>query len=68
MMDLHSDAGSDPFDDGSSSEVSISTLSFNRFFQYPYDSDTDTRVLKGSGSDAWLRNLNDEEWEKLVVI
>eukprot|EP00985_Skeletonema_marinoi_P014096 scaffold7078_cov148-Skeletonema_marinoi.AAC.3 len=64
-MESHRDAGSDPFDDGSSSEVSISTLSFNRFFQYPYDSDTDTRVLKGSGSDAWLRNLNDEEWEKL---
>jgi len=70
-MDLHSDDSSDdssgPFDDGSSSEACLSMMSSNRFFQYPSDSDfdSDTRVLKGSGSDAWLRNLNDEEWEKL---
>jgi len=60
-MESHSDAGSDPFDDGSSSGSSL--VSFNCFFQYPFD--TDTRVLKGSGRDEWLRNLNDEEWEKL---
>jgi len=72
-MDSHSDDSSDPFDDGSThtqhstgSEVSIlSILSLNRFFQYPSDSDSDTRVLKRSGGDEWLRNLNDEEWEKL---
>eukprot|EP00984_Skeletonema_dohrnii_P021307 scaffold10614_cov82-Skeletonema_dohrnii-CCMP3373.AAC.4 len=69
-MESHSDADSDPFDDGSThtqrsvgSEVSISTLSFNRFFQY--SDDFDTTVIKRSGSDDWLRNLTDEEWEKL---
>eukprot|EP00984_Skeletonema_dohrnii_P006991 scaffold2487_cov98-Skeletonema_dohrnii-CCMP3373.AAC.9 len=69
-MESHSDADSDPFDDGSThtqrsvgSGVSISTLPFNGFFQY--SDDFDTAVLKGSGSDDLLRNLTDEGWEEL---
>eukprot|EP00984_Skeletonema_dohrnii_P003526 scaffold1188_cov78-Skeletonema_dohrnii-CCMP3373.AAC.3 len=69
-MDSHSDAGSDPFDDGSThtqnstgSEISMSTSSFNGYLQHSFD--TDTTVLLRSGSDEWLQNLNDEGWEKL---
>ena len=46
------DAGSDSFDDGSNDDD----------FPGP---ETTTVSVAGTGSDEWLRNLNDEGWEKL---
>jgi len=67
-MESHSDADEfifDPFDGYNSSEASFNEAEdrSNRLFQY--SPDTDTTVVEGSGSDVWLRNLTDEEWEQL---
>eukprot|EP00984_Skeletonema_dohrnii_P021305 scaffold10614_cov82-Skeletonema_dohrnii-CCMP3373.AAC.2 len=59
-MDSHSDAGSDPFDDGSSSEASFNDAE-DRPINFPGPDQTKVTI----GRDEWLRSLNDEEWEEL---
>eukprot|EP00985_Skeletonema_marinoi_P014095 scaffold7078_cov148-Skeletonema_marinoi.AAC.2 len=55
------DDGSDSFNDGRSSEASLNEAEDRSItFPGPYQ----TKV-EGSGSDAWFRNLTDEEWEQL---